>query len=75
MAVGKGKRALMLAGEERTDVYRDFGRGIVYVGDDVVAKWDGMSKTMKFREEGTDIRATYKKLMEEEKKEEGGGPL
>ena len=37
-AVGKVKEAFLLAKEERTDIYRDFRRGLVYVGDEVVAK-------------------------------------
>jgi hypothetical protein len=69
-AVGKVKRALLMARERRTDVYRDFRRGMVYVGDEVVARWDEMSKTMTFRGEGKDIRETYKKLMEEGRREE-----
>ena len=69
-AVGKVKRALLLAREGRTDVYRDFRRGMVYVGDEVVAKWDETGKMMTFRGEGKEIRGTYKKLMEEGKREE-----
>jgi hypothetical protein len=69
-AVGKVKRALFLAREARTDVYRDYRRGMVYVGDEVVAKWDGMAKMMTFRGEGREIRGTYKKLMEEGKRDE-----
>ena len=69
-AVGKVKRALMMATDGRNDVYRDFRRGVVYVGDEVVAKWDEMFKMMMFRGEGKEIRDTYKKLMEEGKREE-----
>ena len=69
-AVGKVKRALLLAREGRTDVYRDFRRGMVYVGDEVVAKWDEGLKMMLFRGEGKGIRDTYKKLMEQGTREE-----
>ena len=69
-AVGKVKRALDMAREARTDVYRDFRRGMVYVGDEVVAKWDEKSKMMMFRGEGREIRVAYKSLMEEGKREE-----
>ena len=69
-AVGKVKRALMMARDGRNDVYRDFRRGVVYVGDEVVAKWDEMFKMMMFRGEGKEIRDAYKRLMEEGKREE-----
>ena len=69
-AVGKVKRALLLAREGRTDVYWDFRRGMVYVGDEVVAKWDEGLKMMLFRGEGKGIRDTYKKLMEQGTREE-----
>ena len=69
-AVGKVKRALFMAREARTDVYRDFRRGTVYVRDDVVAKWDEKSKIMMFRGEGKEIRVAYKSLMEEGEREE-----
>ena len=69
-AVGKVKRALLLAKDGRNDVYRDFRRGVVYVGDEVVAKWDEMLKMMMFRGEGKEIRDTYKRLMEEGRGEE-----
>ena len=69
-AVGKVKRALLLAREGRTDVYRDFRRGMVYVGDEVVAKSDEGLKMMLFRGEGKGIRDTYKKLMEQGMREE-----
>ena len=69
-AVGKVKRALFLVREGREDVYGDFRRGMVYVGDEVVAKWDDMLKMMVFRREGKDIRDSYKKLMEEGRREE-----
>ena len=67
---GKIKRALFLATEGWENVYRDFKRGMVYVVDEVVAKWDEMSKMMVFRGEGKEIRDTYKKLMEEGRREE-----
>ena len=69
-AVGKVKRALMMARDGRNDVYRDFRRGVVYVGDEVVAKWDEMFKMMMFRGEGKEIRDTYKRLMEDGRREE-----
>ena len=40
------------------------------MGDDEVARWDVMSNIMMFRGEGKEIRETYKKLMEEGKREE-----
>ena len=69
-AVGKVKRALFLANERRNDVYRDFRRGIVYGGDEVVARWDETSKAMLFGGKGKEIRESYKRLMEEGKREE-----
>jgi hypothetical protein len=69
-AVGKVKKSLCLAKERRTDVYRDFRRGIVYVGEEVVAKWDAALKMMMFRGEGKEIRESYKKLLAEGKREE-----
>ena len=69
-AVGKVKMALLLAKEGRTDVYRDFRRGMVYVGDEVVVKWDVTGKMMTFSGEGKEVRGTYKKLMEEGRREE-----
>ena len=71
-AVGKVKRALFLRNERRTDVYRDYRRGIVYVGDVVVARWDETLKVMMFRGEGKEIRESYKRLLEEGKREEDG---
>ena len=69
--VGKVKRALCLAKERRTDVYRDFARVIVYVGMELVEEWDEMFKVMMFQREGNgnhrDIQAT------DEGGEEGGG--
>ena len=59
----------MLAKETRTDVCGDYRRGMVCVGDVVVAKLDEMSKMMTFRGEGREIRGTYKKLMEEGRKD------
>ena len=69
-AVGKVKRASFSAREGRTDVYRDFKRGMAYVGDEAVAKWDEMSKIMMFRGEGKQLRDAYKKLMQEGNREE-----
>ncbi len=69
-AVGKVKRALLMEREGRTDVYRDFKRGTVYVGHDLVARWDEMSKVMMFTGAGKGIKATYKQLMEEGRREE-----
>jgi len=43
---------------------------MVYVVDEVVAKWDEKSKMMMFRGEGKEIRVAYKNLMEEGKREE-----
>ena len=69
-AVGKVKRALIMAREGRKDVYRDFRRGTVYVGDDMVAKWDWVSKVMTFQGEGKQVRESFKKLMAEGKRED-----
>ena len=70
-AVGKVKLALMQAKENREDVYRSYTKGLVWVGDDLVAKWDDMSKVMMFDGEGKVIRDTYKKLMAEKKGDAG----
>ena len=59
-----------MAKEGRTDVYRDYRRGMVYVGDEVVAKWDVTGKMMTFNGEGKEIKGAYKKLMEEGRREE-----
>ena len=59
-AVGKVKRALMSVREDRTDIYRDFVLGVVYVGDDVVARWDRMSNVMTFRGEGKTLKINIK---------------
>ena len=69
-AVGKVRKALCIAKEGRKDVYRDFTRGVVYVGDEEMARWDVMSKIMMFRGEVKDIGETFKNLMEERKREE-----
>ena len=69
-AVGKVKRALMLSREGRTDVYRDFRRGVVYVGNEIVAKWDEERKVMTFTGEGKKIRDTFKRMMEEGRRED-----
>jgi hypothetical protein len=42
----------------------------VYVGREVVAKWDEMFKLMMFQGEGKEIRETYKQLMKERSREE-----
>ena len=68
--MGKVKRALIMAREGRKDVYRDFRRGTVYVGDEMVAKWDVVSKAMTFQGEGKKVRETFKKLMAEGRREE-----
>ena len=68
-AVGKVIKSLMLARAGRTDVFRDYRRGMVYVGREVVAKWDVKSKVMMFQGEGKSIRGTYKHLMEEGRRE------
>ena len=64
------KSALFMARERRTDVCRDYRRGMVYVRDEVVAQWDEIRKVMTFRGEGKDIKETYRKLREEGKREE-----
>lgn len=51
-------------------MYRDYRRGMVYVGDEVVAKWDVTGKMMTFNGEGKEIKGAYKKLMEEGRREE-----
>ena len=42
----------------------------MYVGDEIVARWDDKSKVMTFRGEGRGFRETYKRLMEEGRREE-----
>ena len=69
-AVGKVKKALCMAKQNRQDVCRDYRRGIVYVGDEVVARWNDVSKVMTFRGEGRGIRETYKRLLDEGRREE-----
>ena len=66
--VGLVVKALKMAWEGRNDVYRDNKQGKVWVGNELVARLDGMSNVMQFRREGKDIRAAYKAL----KVREGG---
>ena len=68
-AVGKVKLALIQKREGRTDVYRDYKMGKVWVGDVLVARWDVGSKRMQFRGEGETIREEYERLMAERKGE------
>ena len=65
-AVGKTKKALMKEWEGRRDVERDFRRGRVWAGRELVAEWDVMSWRMKFRGTGTGIQAEYERMMLEE---------
>ena len=44
----------------------------MYVGDEVVARWDETLKVMIFRGDGKEIRESYKRLLEEGKREEDG---
>ena len=44
---------------------------MVYVENEVVAKWDEISKVMMFGGEGKNIKDIYKKLMAEGRWEEG----
>jgi hypothetical protein len=73
-AVGKVKKALMMARDGRTDVDRDFEQGKVFVGKDgsweLVARWDDETKRMQFRGEGKHIKDQYEKLMAERRGEE-----
>jgi hypothetical protein len=41
-------------------VYRDYKQGKVWVGNELVSKWEDDSKVMTFRGEGKDIRGAYK---------------
>ena len=68
-AVGKVTKALAMAKEGRGDVHRDYQRGIVYVGQEEVAKWDAEKKVMKFDGEGKQVRDVYKRLMVEGRRE------
>ena len=62
-AVGKATKALYMAREGREDVHRDYWRGQVYAGNEMVAKWDAESKVMKFEE-------TFRRLMAEGRRDE-----
>jgi hypothetical protein len=66
-AVGKVKKALMKVREARTDVERDYRRGRVWVGRELVAQWDDMFKAMQFRGEGKTIKTEYERMMKEER--------
>ena len=68
-AVGKTKKTLMKEREGRKDVERDFRRGRVWVGRELIAEWDVMSRKMKFRGTGKGIQAEYERMMWEEKGE------
>ena len=70
IAVGSVVKALMMAREGRNDVYRDYKQGKVWVGNELVARWDGTSDVMHFRREGKDMRAAYKALRVREGREE-----
>ena len=70
IAVGSWVKALMMAREGRNDVYRDYKQGKVWVGDELVARWEGTSDVIHFRREGKDIRAAYKALRVREGGEE-----
>lgn len=61
------KLALIVAGNGRDDVYRVYEQGKVWVGNELVTKWNVMLGMMQFRGEGKDVRETYKKLIEETK--------
>ena len=60
VAVGLVMKALMGAKEGRKDVYRDYRQGKVWVGNELVSKWEDDSQVMTFRGEGKDIRGAYK---------------
>ena len=68
ISVGLVVKALKMAWEGRNDVYRDYKQGKVWVGNELVARLDGMSDVMQFRREGKDTTAAYKAL----KVSEGG---
>ena len=62
-AIGKVVKALYLAKEGRTDVTRDYNKGVVWVNQEVAAKWrDGK---MIFKREGLNIETKYNDLMKE----------
>ena len=69
-AVGKVKKALMLAKNGRSDVDRCFDQGKVWVGRELVARWDDESKRMQFRGEGKQVKEQYEKLLMERRGEE-----
>ena len=48
VAVGLVVKALMGAKEGRKDVYRDYKQGKVWVGNELVSKWEDDSKVMTF---------------------------
>ena len=70
IAVGLVVKALKTAREGRNDVYRDYKEGKVWVGNDFVARWEGMSDVMNFWGGGKNIRASYKALRVREWREE-----
>ena len=70
IAVGPVVKALKKRDEGREDVYRDYKQGKVWVGNELVARWEGTSDVMHFRHEGKDIRAAYKALRVRERGEE-----
>ena len=70
IAVGLVVKALKMAREGRDDVYRDYKHGKVWVGNELVARWDGRSDVMHFRREGKDIRAAYKAMKGREGRDE-----
>ena len=64
-AVGKVIRALMMVKDGRNDVDRDYDQGKVFVGSELVARWNKESTKMQVRGEGTQIKHQYEKLMTE----------
>ena len=42
----------------------------MYVGDEVVARWDDKSKVIMFRGQGRGVGEIFKRLMEEGRREE-----
>ena len=70
-AVGNVKKALMLATDRRTNVYWDYAQGLAFVGDEIVAKWNGEFKPTMFSGEGTNIRDKYKEFIADGNREEG----
>ena len=54
--------------EGRSGIERDFRRGRVWVGRELVAEWDaGSGRIMKFRGSGKRIQTEYERMMEEER--------